>query len=938
MGRIQSSVGLVTGVAIEDTVNQLMQLNAIPRDRLESRNQLLQREQVAVTELMTLVLGVELTAERLGQDSLFRAASAKSSNSDALTVRNTGSPKVGSYSFQPIRTAQSQQLTSSLFASRDQKVGAGEVVIRTGGFLDQSVSLDSLNGGQGVSRGLIKITDRSGTSSEIDLRFAQNAADVVEAINSDASLGVVASLDGDTFKLTDVTGQTTNNLQVSEVAGGSTAADLGLGAVNVAANSANGTSVQSITEATSLRSLRDGRGLELPAAGNALEITLSNGSTVDVALDVKNNSASLGELVDAINTAGSGSLEARIAANGKSLEIEDLSGGAGSFSVSSPVGDLAEQLGFDNAAVGGVITGDRLVSGLSDTLLSSLGGGSGLGDLGQITITDRSGSADTVDLSGAETLEDVIDTINASSAGVTARLNSDKSGLEIVDNTGATASDLIITNADATNSATALKIEGSVGEASLSGESLDKQFVTRNTLLSDYNQGRGVSLGSFTVVDAAGATSTVNLASGGVKTIGDVIDRINAAGADVTASINESGDGIIITDGSGGTGSLAITDNAGGSTAAELGIAGTGETLTVGGSPAVGIDGSRTLRITTTADTTVEELADSINGLSSSPLNANILNLDSAGGVRLLLSGTSTGSQGRVAISSELPLGLSQTATARDALLAFGSSDSSGGIVVSSSDNTFEGLIDDIELTVNDATDKPVTVTVEENQGNISKQLESFVDQYNKLRDKLDEVTAFDEVTQSVGILFGKSSALRVDFSFGRLLTSSVRGVGDVRSLAQVGVDIGENGKLSFSQSKFDAAYERDPAAVKQFFTGREVFDEARYNAALATNPEADKADYTTTTTGFSQLAKNVTDSLAGVERGALLNRNETLNSQIDQNRQRIESLSTRLDKQRTRLLTQFYNMEQVIARLQQNLSALGGIQSIPAGSVSLGQ
>lgn len=936
MGRIQSSVGLVTGVAIEDTVNQLMQLNAIPRDRLESRNQILQREQVAVTELMTLVVGVELTAERLGQDSLYRAASAKSSNSDALSVRNTGSPKVGSYSFQPIRTAQSQQLTSSMFASKDQKVGSGEVVIRTGGFLDTSVSLDSLNGGSGVARGKINITDRSGNSAEIDLRFAQTASDVVDAINADASLGVVAELDGDSFRLTDVTGQTTANLQVSEVGGGTTAADLGLGSVNVAANNASGSSVQSLSNSTSLRSLLDGRGLDLPATGDALELTLSDGSTVDVSLDLDNNSASLGELVDAINTAGGGDVEARISANGKSLEIEDLSGGAGTFSVSSPSGSLAEQLGLDNAAVGGTITGDRLISGLSDTLLSSLGGGSGLGTLGDITITDRSGTSDTVSLASAETLEDVLDAINTSSANVTAQLNSDKSGIEIVDNTGATTSDLIIADADGTNSATALKIEGSVSETSLSGEGLDKQFVSRNTRLDDFNQGRGVNLGKFTIVDSQGATSDINLASGGIETIGDVIDRINASGASVTAAINDTGDGIVITDDAGGTGSLSITDAAGGSTAAELGIAGTGTAITAGGSAATGIDGSRTIRIETTSDTTVEELADEINGLTSTPLNANILNLDS--GVRLMLSGTSTGSQGRVTIGSDLNLGLSQTAAARDALLAFGSSEDSGGVVVASSTNTFTGLVDDLEFTVNEASDSPVTVTVEENQGNISKQVEAFVEQYNKVRDKLDEVTAFDPVTQSVGILFGKSSALRVDFAFGRLVSGSVRGVGDVSSLAQVGVDIGENGKLSFSQSKFDAAYERDPAAVEEFFKGREVFDEARYNQALLTNPEADKADFTSTTNGFSQLAKDVTDSLAGVERGALLTRSETLNSQIDQNRDRIEALSTRLDKQRTRLLTQFYNMEQVISRLQQNLSALNGLQAIPAGSVNLGQ
>ena len=904
MGQIQSSVGLVTGIAIEDTVNQLMDINAIPRNNLQSRTELLQQEQTAVTELMTLVVGVQLTTDRLGQSSLFNATKAESSNTSALTVNSSGSPAAGNYSFIPVRQAQSQQLSSSLFASQDQTLSSGEVVIHTGGFLDESANLDTLNGGQGVDRGFIRITDRSGISESIDLRFAQSANDVVDAINGADNLRVVASLEGDHFVLTDISGSTTNNLTIEEIGGGTTAADLGFSGVSVASSTATGASVQSLVSATPISSLRDGRGLDFPATGDALQFSLQDGSTVSFSTTLNSNTASLGQLIDEINTAGAGSIEARISADGKSIELEDLTSGGNTFSVSSPTGDLAEQLGLDNTSVGGVVTGDKLIAGLNDVLLSSLNGGEGLGTLGQITITDRSGASDTIDLAGTETIQDVLDAINASTADVSASLNASKTGILLTDTTGSTASDLIIADADASNSATALNIEGSFAQTDVDSSSLNLQFVTRNTKLADFNQGQGVPASTINFTDSNGATASLNLVSKAPETIGEVIDEINSLGLGISASINDAGDGIVIEDTAGGTGTLSIEDTSTGTAAAALGIAGEASAITIGGSAATGIDGSQTIRIATTATTSVSDLATAINALDDGPISASILNLNSAGGVRLLLNSNATGRAGRVTIDSDVGVGFTETAAARDALLAFGASESSGGVLVSSSDNSFTGLVDGLNFEVTGASTSPVTVTVSDNSEAITGQIETFVDQFNKLRDRLDELTVFDSTTQSVGLLFGKNSALRIDIAYSGLFSRAIRGAGDIGSLGQLGIRLTEQGKLSFDRTKFDAEYSQNSAAVEEFFT--------------------------TETSGFAARAKTVADSLAGVDGGALLTRSTTLSTQIDQNNSRIASLDLRLSKQRTRLLTQFYNMETTIARLQQNLTALNPLQVIP--------
>ncbi len=113
-----------------------------------------------------------------------------------------------------------------------------------------------------------------------------------------------------------------------------------------------------------------------------------------------------------------------------------------------------------------------------------------------------------------------------------------------------------------------------------------------------------------------------------------------------------------------------------------------------------------------------------------------------------------------------------------------------------------------------------------------------------------------------------------------------------------------DTGKLEFDQDKFAARLAQDPSAVQEFFTNE--------------------------SSGFAAKAKSVADGLAGIESGALLSRSNALQTQIEQNVNRLGAFDIRLDKQRTRLLTQFYNMETAIAKLQTNLTALNQLQIIP--------
>src|SRR6185437_3577844 len=134
-------------------------------------------------------------------------------------------------------------------------------------------------------------------------------------------------------------------------------------------------------------------------------------------------------------------------------------------------------LGLTTTASGGVIAGTRLFAGLNTSLLSSLNGGKGLGTLGSINLTDRNNSSATVNLSTAETLQDVIDRINAAGIGIQAQINSEQNGISLTDTTGKTASNLIVANGVANNAADKLHLSVNAAVTSQDSGNLGLQVI-----------------------------------------------------------------------------------------------------------------------------------------------------------------------------------------------------------------------------------------------------------------------------------------------------------------------------------------------------------------------------------------------------------------------------------------------------------------------------
>ena len=128
MGRIQSSVGLITGIPITDTIRQLLEISAQPRDRLFDRNDDLRAEQQAINSLTAGVIGIQFASVNLGDTALFHQKDATSTNANTLSGTITGDTAAGSYQFTPLRVVQSHQLLSKGLSSRTEELGGGRLL------------------------------------------------------------------------------------------------------------------------------------------------------------------------------------------------------------------------------------------------------------------------------------------------------------------------------------------------------------------------------------------------------------------------------------------------------------------------------------------------------------------------------------------------------------------------------------------------------------------------------------------------------------------------------------------------------------------------------------------------------------------------------------------------------------------------------------------
>ncbi len=753
----------------------------------------------------------------------------------------------------------------------------GSFEVSLSSFMDNPTDLRALNSGAGVRFGVIRITDRAGNSVDVDLsdlesqavvtvgdikariNNATQQAGVAVTIGSSASSG--SNGDSNIFLVTDEStpdpGQA-GSLKIEDLSGFS-AADLGIanetdnasyGGRNVYSVSTLGDVIRAINFAPNNSFVHatisdDGNGIELTAQGFGNEVT------VTAAVDPDGNT--------------------------NSTAARDLG-----------------LLGATFSSSGGSFRSRPLVAGLNTVLLQTLNGGQGT-TAGVISITDRTGATATIDLSTARTLQDVIDLVNADgTTALTASVNRGGTGLQLTD--GSNGAGSIVINDVSGTLAEDLGLAGThlpdVGSV-VDGGNAQRQYITENTLLSDLNLGRGVSSGSIQITTADGAVRTIDLSS--ATTVGAVIDRLNRT--DISARINDTGDGILITDATSGDGLLTIEDVDGGSTASDLRLVNTART---GGNT---IDGSFETRIEISANDTLADVARKISdagaGVSTSVINDG----STVAPFSLSLTSETAGRRGELTIDTGgIDLGLQTLSRAQDAVVTIG--DAEGGIrLITSSSNTLDNVVEGVTFDLLSTSNEEITINVAQDIDAIVEGVQQFVDQYNSTLDKIAEGDTFNSETFKRGPLFGDSTVDQIQSRLRRAILGQAQGVDAAFSRPfSVGLRLGSGGKLEFNEETFRDAYERAPEKVQDLFTHKD--------------------------TGFGATIQDALDGMTENLDGLLARKDTLLGDQQSLLTDRIDQLNVLIQAKRARLEAQFVALESAIAGLQNQQTSLATLQN----------
>lgn len=613
MSGISSGIGLISGIDSAGLIDQLIALDSVPIQVLESRSTQIDLQKAAFLQVSARLSALQNSVLLFSEPSFFQQFTAASSNEGVVSASASASAAPGTYAFRVLSLVSSHALVTRGFADSDTTpVGAGTLTFEVAnGQVNGGTDLASLHGGAGVRRGTFTITDRAGNTADVDISTALTITDVVNAINAAGVnvrarvTGITETVDGatvtgDRIVIEDVSnpgadGTFASHLIIEDVFGAFAAADLGIVA-DVAGGRIDGSDLVRLSEDTPLSLLNDGNGVGRAALG------LDDDMTFTMAADVGSFNVRLSDLLD-----GEMGLDMLNSGNGVrsgTIRITDRSGASADIVIdgSSPDGvhtlqdvldAIQAKVDAGEVSVSATLSGSRIVvtdtSGASgDTAVAlkieDVAGADGVAgfaaaDLG-IAQEAESDTITGADIYRVATVGDVLRAINlapgnvATGGLVTASIAADGNGLAVAVAGDVFGNTLTITAVGESTAADDLGLLDASVQAS------DPPFETRalvagldTVLLRSLNGGSGVAVGS--VVFGVAGQLPVSVDFSGARTLADVVDMINGnMELPVVASVNAAGTGIELrgeTDG----GAPVLIESITGALADDLGISGT---------------------------------------------------------------------------------------------------------------------------------------------------------------------------------------------------------------------------------------------------------------------------------------------------------------------------------------------------------------------------
>ena len=316
-----------------------------------------------------------------------------------------------------------------------------------------------------------------------------------------------------------------------------------------------------------------------------------------------------------------------------------------------------------------------------------------------------------------------------------------------------------------------------------------------------------------------------------------------------------------------------------------------------------------------TADTdhdgtlSVRELAAAINGASGNTglVSAGVVTV--SGTPRLVLSSKNTGVANTVSVDGSnatdagLQAGFAPAARttvkgAQDAIVWLGDPTDPAATKLQQASNTFTN-IDGVAFTATKAQapgSDPVTLTVGSDSSGTAKNVQAFVDAYNKLKSALDGLVTPGDPTNNVAAgAFAHDSGV---LALRDRMISLLRPAG-ILSLASYGITAARDGSLSLDTSRLQSQLNVNPSGL---------------DTLIGTAS-------TVTPTGIAGSLNTYLNQWSNVSTGQIKQRTEA-NTKLQSNlTQRQTDLNTKYDAAYQRYLKQYTDLQALQAQMQQNSS-----------------
>ncbi|MBS4720707.1 MULTISPECIES: lateral flagellar capping protein LafB [Aeromonas] len=284
---------------------------------------------------------------------------------------------------------------------------------------------------------------------------------------------------------------------------------------------------------------------------------------------------------------------------------------------------------------------------------------------------------------------------------------------------------------------------------------------------------------------------------------------------------------------------------------------------------------------------TVKDLVSQINNAKDNPgVKATLVRTD--GKVSMVLTSKESGVENAITLGYSgdganalgvAMAGKTDITQAQDAKLRMGGDNP---LTITSASNKIENVVDGLtfQLTkAQKADDAPLLVTVDQDKEAVTGSLKKFVDSYNELVDELAKMTSSDP--KAPGAL-SSDSGVR---SLKSVIARSVRELPDDLTLGSLGIKTDKAGKLSFNETDFNKALEKDPELLGKALMGDD---------------------------GLLKRMSNALDPYTKRD-GALKGRKTGLEANEKRVNERMEALDRRMDSAYKRYLNQFTTMNQML-------------------------